>query len=189
MSKQTWTGWYQALINHMQQMDVNVQAIQSQAGIKTTNPELLQITQDDMTHLWNAALDACGDKALGLKVGQNLRPNAIGTVSWAMMSSNTVGDAIDVLMQHQHLLADALDFSLIKHEKHVEVVLNNIGDKIPASPLSIDASVMAFLTYLRWLTRDKIQFSAVHFNRSKVSSFCEVGPAHIAELSRRLRDG
>ena len=41
----------------------------------------------------------------------------------------------------------------MEHEQHVEVVLNNIGDELPASPLSIDASIMTFIIF-RWLTRD-----------------------------------
>ena len=166
MSKSTWLGWYQTLLVYMKDAGFDIDDLNHKAGIQVLEPELMQITQDDMTRLWDVSLAASNDPLLGLKVGQSLKPSAIGVVSWAMMSSQTVGDSIRLLLNHQHLLADALDFSLMEHEQHVEVVLNNIGDELPASPLSIDASIMTFINFFRWLTRDNIVFNAVYLNRA-----------------------
>lgn len=169
MSKFTWSGWYHALLAYMQKAGFDIEQLNHQAGIQCLAPEPRQITQDDMTRLWSVALEASDDPLLGLKVGQSVKPGAIGVISWAMMSSQTVGEGIKVLINHQHLLADALDFSVIDHEQYIEVVLNNIGDELPASPLSIDASIMTFVSFFRWLTRDSAMFHAVYLNRVELA--------------------
>lgn len=168
MSKFTRFGWYQALIDYMQNAGFDITLLNQKVGIQILEPELMQITQDDMTRLWNVALDISNDPLLGLKVGQSVKPGSIGVVSYAMMSSQNVGDSIRLLLNHQHLLADALDFVMVEHEHDLEVVLNNIGDELPASPLSIDASVMTFLNFFRWLTRNSIQFNAVELTRKEM---------------------
>lgn len=168
MSKFTQFGWYQTLIDYMRDAGFDVSVLNQKVGIQLLEPELTQITQDDMTRLWNVALEMSDDPLLGLKVGQSVKPGSIGVVSWAMMSSQNVGDSIRILLNHQHLLAEALDFLIIEHEYDVEVVLNNIGDELPASPLSIDASIMTFLSFFRWLTRNGIQFKAVELTRKEM---------------------
>lgn len=188
MSKYTWIGWYQMLLQYLQQQGYDCKFIHAQAGINDAESKLTEaklteakltetgatgatptaIAQDDMTRLWNAALEMTRDPTLGLKVGSHFRPGAMGIVSWAMMSNETVGDSINLLLHHQHVLADALDFSLNKHEQHVEIVLNNIGDRLPASPLSIDASIMSFFTFFRWLTQGNFHFSSVYLSRPEL---------------------
>ena len=101
MSKFTWSGWYHALLAYMQKAGFDIEQLNHQAGIQCLAPEPRQITQDDMTRLWSVALEASDDPLLGLKVGQSVKPGAIGVISWAMMSSQTVGEGIKVLINHQ----------------------------------------------------------------------------------------
>ena len=53
MSKSTWLGWYQTLLVYMKDAGFDIDDLNHKAGIQVLEPELMQITQDDMTRLWD----------------------------------------------------------------------------------------------------------------------------------------
>lgn len=169
MTKSTYAGWHQALLEYVQSVGINARQLHREAGVHLNVAVQERVSQDDMTRLWHAACQLSGDPLVGLKTGKHLRPTVLGNITWAMMSCSDVAASVELLLNYQHFLADALDFKWIEHNEYVELVTNNIGDNVPASSLSVDAVIMAFISFFKWLTKDFIQFSRVHFTRAELS--------------------
>lgn len=174
MPRLTSYAWLDALTQQVAKYGISQQALfqHAQVALPDTGGQAVTMgfEQDDITRLWQAAGMLSQDPALGLKAGASLPPSTFAALSYGLMSSPTLGDSLALLVAYQHLLADALDFALLQHkeQKQWQLVINNLGDQLPASHLAIDAAMAALVHFYQWLRRSPLPLVAVHFSRRAV---------------------
>jgi hypothetical protein len=101
MKRTTHPGWLSVLLNAFERHGFNVSLL-----LKATNfPQtLLQsdvaITQDQITQLWDIASEITGNPLFGLEAGSAVKANALGPLSYALMSCDTLGESFQLLVEY-----------------------------------------------------------------------------------------
>lgn len=173
-TRKTHSGWVRALVKSFESKGFNAPALFAQAGLSEADIIVKDtVSQDQITLLWDCASEFTANPLFGLHTGASLPVNALGSVSYALMSCETLGDSLALLVQYQHIIADALNLSINQHTAMTELVFNNIGDLRPPSYHAIDASMSAFLAFYGWILREPLTLVAVNFIRADASLLTE----------------
>lgn len=117
------------------------------------------------------ALSATGNPALGLDVGQRLHLTHMGVLGLALMSSPTIGEALDAALRQVATVAPALTLELERGDDQGCV---RIGSSIPLGNLAIfvcEMTLAAIDTQGRFLFGDKLPVVGVRLPYRRPAHF------------------
>lgn len=131
-----------------------------------------RISLEDTLSIWRSIEQLSGDPLFGFHMGLSLKPTHFQLVAFTMLSSPTLGEAIEKVLKYQRLISDGGDFSLVKLNDHeTELVYRPTADNF--SYHQIDAVLVIVLSFARWLLGREISPEAVLFNHGKEAGLSE----------------
>ncbi|MBL4797149.1 MAG: AraC family transcriptional regulator [Oleispira sp.] len=169
--------WVKGLLQAASMQGVSEHAVLSSAGLA---PDSLSVAGDrislsDTLLLWRAAERLSADPLFGFNMGKSLQPSQFQLIAFTMLSSKTLGSAIDKILKYQRLISDGGAFSLTKqhavidHSKAAKEVSSLIyrPTENDFSYHQIDAVIAAVVSFIRWLLgRDRLILE-VHLQHDK----------------------
>lgn len=146
---------------------------------KAEIPELEKLSTDrlslvDTLSIWRAIEQLSGDPLFGFHMGLSLKPTHFQLIAFTMLSSPTLGDAIEKVLKYQRLISDGGDFSLVnvnQNRTETELVYRPTAENF--SYHQIDAVLVIVLSFARWLLGRDISPSAVYFSHGEKQGLAE----------------
>lgn len=109
-----------------------------------------------------------GNQNLGLFIGKNIRPNALGILGYILENSPTIGEALENLLRYHPLLSRSLLVQLSTGKRYTKVVITTIPpEKPPMDRYSNEINFSAFVAILNDLTKESIRPSVVKFTHTR----------------------
>lgn len=133
--------------------------------------------QDDMTRLWQLAVELSGNQAIGLNMARVVRPASFHVVGYALMSSRTLAEGFQRLVRYQRIIAESSDLSFRLHDGTYTLVLTVHGDHLPPTRHSAEASLACALSLCSWLSGRAIQLRRVLIQGPQPA---DIGPYRVA---------
>lgn len=124
-------------------------------------------SQEQVTSLWIASVEATGDENFGLKVAQHIRPSTFHVVGYAMACSGTLKRAAERFAHSARLISDSavVDFMPVSGNYLLTVDLNT-GGRQPIYQ-TIDTMLAGFLLLCEWILSDDIRPIEVTFRHAE----------------------
>jgi AraC-like DNA-binding protein len=108
-----------------------------------------RISLSDTLALWRSVEKLSADPLFGFHMGQSLKPAHFQLLAFTMLSSSTLGDAIEKILKYQRLISDGGAFTLIPQDDRTALVYTPTASNF--SYHQIDAVLVATLSFARWL--------------------------------------
>lgn len=150
----TSSSWALAIIQALELEGLDGPTLFAQLGLDyamLADPDA-RIAQDQMTHLWELAVQSSGNPAIGLSMARVIRPAHFNVVSFALLSSTNLREGLARLVRYQRIIGEASDMSLKQSPDSYTLELHIHGDSVPASRQSHDAALAYLLAFFRWMT-------------------------------------
>jgi AraC-like DNA-binding protein len=114
-----------------------------------------RISLDDTLAIWRSVEQLSKDPLFGFHMGQSLKPAHFQLLAFTMLSSPTLGNAIEKILKYQRLISDGGVFTLIPQEDNTSLVYSPTASDF--SYHQIDAVLVATLSFARWLLGREIR--------------------------------
>ena len=129
-----------------------------------------RVSQPQVLCLFQAASALTGAADLGLLVGEAVRPDDLHNLGYALMSCETVGDALNVNLRYQALVMGRGQFATDLSDDTVTVSWRPDGAS-PALLRPINESILAsWVRYGQWITGSQATPMSVTFCHAKPKS-------------------
>ncbi len=162
----TSSSWASSIVQALELGGVDCRSLFAKLGLDYAaldDPEA-RFPQDSMTRLWQMAVEASGNPAIGLNMARlTVRPTAFHVVGYALMSSRNLQEGFNRLVRYQRIIAEGSDLSFHPTLDGYELVFAIHGDRLPPARQSTEASLAHTLTFCRWLTGKPIRARSVSF--------------------------
>ena len=101
-----------AIATALEQSGVDPRVVFDQVGIplQTTTDPMLRLTNNEISKLFKASVEATGDPAFGLLVGETLHPGNLHALGYALMASTSVRDFCQRLQNYYKLVSQNAQF-------------------------------------------------------------------------------
>ncbi|MEM7255311.1 MAG: AraC family transcriptional regulator, partial [Pseudomonadota bacterium] len=121
-----------------------------------------KITPRALSKICERAIRLTGDPALGLRYGTQVNVNNHGIVGYALMSSRTVGRAVDLLLKYNNVLAPGIEVERVteKDECRIQCTPRRPSD---LSRFFVEAFMGSLVTSLKDLLGDDASSLRVEF--------------------------
>lgn len=149
------SGWIVAISRALTAAGCDTQRLFDAAGLdlaQATDPNS-RFPVEQMARVWQAAVAATGDEAIGLKVAAFVKPTSFHALGYAMLASGTLREAFRRLANYVHIVSNA--GTLVFEEEgaicrlHFERTLDAAG-----RPVAADQALDAFIASLLGICRD-----------------------------------
>ena len=134
-------GFVRDILRYAASKGADLDKLCGAVGISTTelnSPDNL-VPGSVVQRAWQAAIEETEDSDLGLHLGEVVHPSHLGLLGFAMLSCETVGEAIERLMRYWKLLSNATTIHLHRHQTSAALemsVVNIPGNYILEEPRS-----------------------------------------------------
>ena len=117
--------------------------------------------------IWDRALLLTGDKLLGLKVAQSMKPNTFRVLGLATMSCATLEQAVGVMLRYQRLVSESGTLAAqVRSDGHVALIHTEQTLKVRILPQQVEALIAGMFCQARWLAGRDFVPLAVSFRHS-----------------------
>ena len=123
---------------------------------------------DDITRLWRAAAELTQDPGFGLKAGSLVGPASFNVVSYILLSSPTLREAIALAQQFQRLISDGGRLQIIGGVDKSWVIYHPQQGELAFSAHQIEAVLAAVVNFSRWVTDQAFIPSRVQFSHARL---------------------
>lgn len=121
-----------------------------------------RISLDDTLAIWRAVEELTADPLFGFHMGLALKPTHFQLVAFTMLSSPTLGDAIEKILKYQRLISDGGSFTVLDvSAEEVALVYQPNADNF--SYHQIDVVMVAVISFARWLLGQDIAPKGINF--------------------------
>lgn len=158
--------WVQGLLQAAALQGVNTADILTEARVTLPSNASDRLSLTETLSIWRAAEYLSADPLFGFHMGLSLKPTHFQLIAFTMISSATLGDAIEKVLKYQRLISDGGSFTLI------DLTDNNAG--LVYSPAAenfsyhqIDAVMVVVLNFARWLLGENIDPESVSFSHEE----------------------
>ncbi|MEK1906332.1 MAG: AraC family transcriptional regulator [Pseudomonas sp.] len=162
----TSSSWASTIAQALELGGVDCRSLFARLGMDYSaldDPEA-RFPQDSMTRLWQLAVEASGNPAIGLNMARlSVRPTSFHVVGYALMSSRNLQEGFNRLVRYQRIIAEGSDVSFHPTVDGYELVFAIHGDRLPATRQSAEASLAHTLAFCRWLTGKPMRPRLVSF--------------------------
>lgn len=124
-----------------------------------------RISLSDTLSLWRSVEQLSADPMFGFHMGQSLKPAHFQLLAFTMLSSPTLGDAIEKVLKYQRLISDGGSFTLLPQENRTALIYTPASSNF--SYHQIDAVMVAVLSFARWLLGRDIEPIEISFSHSE----------------------
>ena len=131
-----------------------------------------RISLDDTLALWRSIEQLSADPLFGFHMGQSLKPAHFQLLAFTMLSSPTLGDAIEKILKYQRLVSDGGHFTLVIQNIDKTALIYTPAAK-DFSYHQIDAVLVAVLSFARWLLSREIKPLALSFSHFECAGLDE----------------
>jgi AraC-like DNA-binding protein len=107
-----------------------------------------RMTHADVRSFWEEAVRVTGDEALGLHLGQQVRPAAYDALGYVFRTSATLGDGLERLARYHRFLDDAVTLKIERQGERARVVLSPLPSRL-LSRASADFQLAALVQSAR----------------------------------------
>jgi len=140
--------WIKAIGRALEAAGCNSAALLAEAGF---DPEALEgptarCPLANAGRLWELAVAATGDVALGLKVASHLKHTTFHALSYGLCASSTLKEAFERVQRYCHVASDAVEYELLKCGSDYQVVIKT---RVELPFESMDALVAAHVRMCR----------------------------------------
>ena len=109
-----------------------------------------RITEREAAGLFNRAAELLGDDALGLHIGETIRPGHYGVLGYVAMARATLGEALECQRRYQALVLSIPPVTLDVQGNTLSLVWHSDDD---ASYRQLaEFNLAGIMTYVRWIT-------------------------------------
>ena len=123
-------------------------------------------SQEQVTQLWIAAVEATGDSAFGLKVARQIRPSTFDVVGYAMSCSATLRKAVERFARNARLISDSVTVEFIDQGDRYTVEVDiQTGGQAPVFQ-TIDTIIAGLLLFCEWIARERVTVVRVDFKHT-----------------------
>ncbi|MDE1167156.1 MAG: AraC family transcriptional regulator [Pseudomonas sp.] len=155
MSERTTSAsWAMGIVKALELEGLDCRALFKQLGLDFAaldDPDA-RFTQDNMTRLWQLAVEQSGNPAIGLNMAKVVRPASFHVVGYVLMSSRTLAAGFERLVRYQRIIAESADLSFKLLPEGYALILTVHGDHLPPTRQSCEASLACALSLCAWLT-------------------------------------
>ena len=134
---------------------------------------------DQTTRLWRLAIARTNDPAFGLRVASAVGPLTFQALSYTLMASATLKEALECCVRYFHIATDAADLQLEAHGDEYHLVVRNRPSEQASAVEATDAFVSLLLRTCRALYGR--EFSPLRIDLSRAA------PADIRPFAAILR--
>lgn len=113
--------------------------------------------------LYAAILKQLHDPWFGLHTGENVRPNSIGVLGYATMSSRNLGEAVGLMLRHEHFRSEVGNCEMVVDDQTFSISWQAFDGATEPHRHRVEAAFSSWVSYGRWITRSqhnplKVQF-------------------------------
>jgi AraC-like DNA-binding protein len=165
----TLASWTRALRKQLDARGLDSAALCRAAGL---DPSLLddpnaRCPLSITTRLWQLAVAASSDPALGLKTSQFVSPTTFHALGYALVASSSLKEMFERIVRYHHVVSDALELELRETEDGYEFCFRVPPGSPPPAPEALDAFAAIYVRSCRnRLGRDFTPL-AVHLQRAE----------------------
>lgn len=160
--------WVRNIIEALDTAGLDGQTLSLRAGIK---PEVLQVVDagvlvNEIIRLWELAVEASGNDAIGLLAAQEFKPSALDATGYAMMSSPTLLGAIERAIRYGGAVTSATTGSLQEVDEGYRLEFQIMTGIIDVQRQNHEYIVFGFLKFFRWIVGQELMPARVEFKHS-----------------------
>lgn len=158
LERTTSSSWALAIVHALELEGLDARELFAQLGMDYAvlgDPDA-RIAQDQMTRLWELAVQLSGNPSIGLNMARVIRPAHFNVVGFALLSSVNLREGLARLVRYQRIIGEASDMSLTQSPDSYTMELHIHGDSVPAPRQSHDAALAYLLSFFRWMTGSHI---------------------------------
>lgn len=196
--------WVRNLVDALTACGLDGNRLAVQAGIKQETLEIIEsgVWVKEIVRLWELAVAATGNEAIGLLAAQTFRPSSVGVLGYSMMSSPNLFEALQRGVRYSGSVTTATTASLTRIDDGYRFAFHIMTGVIDVQRQNHEYVVSSFLQFFRWIAgRDlrPIRVEFMHPKPSEIAAYqnffdCPLafGTAHSAlvfserDIARRL---
>lgn len=163
------SAWILAIVRALEDAHVEVDTLMDNIGMDHARVGDLshRYSQDQVTSLWIAAVEATGDPNFGLKVARHIRPSTFHVVGYAMSCSATLRRAAERFAHSARLISDSAAVSFEREKGGYRLTADlNTGGRQPIYQ-TIDTMLAGFFLLCEWILSASITPLEVTFRHRK----------------------
>lgn len=155
-SPSTVASYAQAFSAALEARGVDPLAVFDSVGISPliTSDPLKRISNDDVSRLFQASVQATGDPCFGLEVGEHLQPGNLHAMGFAMLASVTLRDFYNRICNYYRIVSQNADFHQYDKDGASVLVAGNVVSSVCHE--TEDAWVGMIVRYLRFLYQKEL---------------------------------
>lgn len=147
----TLASWTRALRKQLDALGLDSTALCRQAGLE---PSLLddpnaRCPLSVTTRLWQLAVEASGDPALGLKTSQFVSPTTFHALGYALIASSSLREVFERIVRYHRVVSDALELELRECADAYEFRFSVPPGSPPPAPEALDAFAAIYVRSCR----------------------------------------
>ncbi len=171
--------YLRGIVEYLNRREIAVEPFFTQAGIalEALNDGDKRLPSSTFLTLLEAAGKLTSDPAVGLHVGECIKPGQYGVLGYAVMSSQTVQEAFERHERYEALVSNRAQ-SRYQLGNEVCSLTWDTGTDAVACAIA-EENVASWVTFSRWITGQNLRPLSVHFRHS--------APSYLAEYERIFR--
>ncbi len=165
MNRSSSATWVKGVLEMFASQGLDVQRLMRGAGIDSTGLDQpgARVGADAVIRLWDLAIQASGNPALGIDRELVARFVNFDVVGHAMLSSPDLRSGLENLSRYLALISDATTIELEDERPHSWLVISHIGNTLRLPRQRQEHGILTLLTLCSWLTRREVRPLAAEF--------------------------
>ena len=165
MNRSSSTTWVKGVLDMFASQGLDVQRLMRGAGIDSSAIDQTgtRIEADAVIRLWDLAIQASGNPALGIDRELVARFVNFDVVGHAMMSSHDLRSGLESLSRYLALISDATTIELVYERPHSWLVIGHIGNTLRLPRQRQEHAILTLQILCSWLTRREVRPLAAEF--------------------------
>lgn len=147
-------SYLRALFDHLRQQGIEAAAVLQGKAIDLDDREA-RLPEAEAAELFNRAAALLGDEALGIHVGEQIRPGHYGALGYVAMACATLGEALACQQRYQGLVLSIAPLQMRAEGEVVE--LSWSAEPRPDYRHLAEFNLAALLSFVRWITGRPLQ--------------------------------
>ncbi|MDF3931833.1 AraC family transcriptional regulator [Pseudomonas citronellolis] len=149
----TLSSWVRGILLAIEQEGLDGRALFAELGLDhgvLDDPDA-RIPQDDMSRLWQRAVELSGNPAIALNMARVHTP-AFPVLGYALMSSRNLAEGFERLERYQRIIAEGADVSFRRQPEGCLFSVQVHGDRLLPPRQSAESSLAGMIGLVRWIT-------------------------------------
>ncbi|MFY8060963.1 MAG: AraC family transcriptional regulator [Arenimonas sp.] len=161
--------WVRNIVDALDNLGLDGMALAREAGI---DPALFDTVESgvlvsEIVRLWELAVAASGDTAIGLSAANSFRPASMDAMGYAMMSSPTLLDALKRGVRYLGAVTSASNARLERTAQGYCLEVNLMAGIVDVQRQNHEFTTLSILKFLRWIAGPDLNPVLIEFMHAK----------------------